>query len=135
MAMPASSVLYQRQRAGEPDRSNTTLPNACLVVAEGTTIPQLTVGLGTGNTWKQSTPPSFTPVLPSTVRWLHNNTTPSSIAVCLHFVCTPHCAVHPNCRVSHYGFKNDDPGEGWTNTNWTAYSASNKVRLARGMGI
>jgi hypothetical protein len=42
------AVVYQRARAGEPDRSNSTVPNACLVVAEGSTIPGLTIGLGSG---------------------------------------------------------------------------------------
>ena len=29
--------------------------------------------------------------------------------------------VHPNCRVSHYGFVNNDATEGWLNSNWTAF--------------
>jgi hypothetical protein len=35
-------------------------------------------------------------------------------------------SVHPNCRVSHYGFMNNDANEAWGNTNWTAHSPSNK---------
>jgi hypothetical protein len=30
--------------------------------------------------------------------------------------------IHPNCRVSHYGFTNNDASEGWLNTNWTAFT-------------
>jgi hypothetical protein len=52
----------------------------CLVVASGTTFPELTLGLGT---------------------------------------------VHPNCKVSHYGFTNTDANAAWTDTQWTAFSSSN----------
>ena len=31
-------------------------------------------------------------------------------------------SVNQYCRVSHYGFQNDDSGAGWTNTLWTGYS-------------
>jgi hypothetical protein len=72
-------VKYQRYREGssEPDRSSPALPNSCLVIAEGTTYPSLTMGLG---------------------------------------------SVHPNCRVSHYGFVNDDANEGWLSSNWTSFN-------------
>ena len=73
-------VLYQRLRAGEPVRANPSQPNMCLVVATGTILTNLTLGLGT---------------------------------------------VHPNCRVSHYGFVNNDGTEGWTNANWTQFDQNN----------
>ena len=75
-------VQYQRLRAGEPDRTNSLEPNMCLVVATGTVINNLTLGLGT---------------------------------------------VHPNCRVSHYGFANNDASVGWSDGNWTAYNESNPL--------
>jgi hypothetical protein len=40
-------VLYQRDRAGSPSRKNPSDPNTCLVVAEGTNYPLLSLGLGT----------------------------------------------------------------------------------------
>ena len=30
--------------------------------------------------------------------------------------------VHPNCRVSHFGFFNNDAMEGWTDTEWVDYN-------------
>ena len=38
--------MYQRYRVGEPNRSNTTVPNMCLVVAQGATYASLSLGLG-----------------------------------------------------------------------------------------
>ena len=35
--------------------------------------------------------------------------------------------VHPNCRVSHYGFVNNDATEGWLNSNWTAFDETNPL--------
>ena len=29
--------------------------------------------------------------------------------------------VHPNCRVSHFGFFNNDAMVGWTDSSWTSY--------------
>ena len=33
--------------------------------------------------------------------------------------------VHPNCRVSHFGFFNNDAMEGWTDTEWVDYNETN----------
>ena len=73
-------VRYQRASPGEvPDRVNAAAPNSCLVVATGTVLPQLLLGLGT---------------------------------------------VHPACRVSHFGFVNNDADEAWANTEWQSYNES-----------
>jgi hypothetical protein len=83
-------VQFQRARSGETSRASSSQPNTCLVIAEGTTYSQLSLGLGT---------------------------------------------VHPNCRVSHYGFRNDDANEAWTENTWTAYSSSSKKNADESLNL
>ncbi len=43
--------------------------------------------------------------------------------------------VHPNCRVSHYGFKNDDSSTAWTNTAWLSSSSASPRSLDEGINM
>ena len=43
--------------------------------------------------------------------------------------------VHPNARVTHYGFQNNDAGTGWTNTAYKSYSESSPRSADEGINI
>ena len=83
-------VKYQRAGVGGVNRSNSTYPDSCLVVAKGTTYPELTIGLG---------------------------------------------SIHPNCRVSHYGFTNNNATKGWSDTAWLGYSESSPRNADEGINL
>jgi hypothetical protein len=43
--------------------------------------------------------------------------------------------IHPNCRVSHYGFQNNNATTGWLNTAWTDYSETNPRLWDEGINL